>query len=188
MLRILAGEEEATTGTISIPRKARVGVLRQDHFQYETTPILDVVMMGHTEMWQVFEEREQLLENAAESFNADRYGELEDYIQNRLREVPSERQASLRQELESMPVPSTRPAYGGVLADGAGNLWVSEWTIYSEVPAHWTVLDGSGRWLGEVALAERFQPFAIGKDWILGVEWDELDVEYVAVYPLRKGS
>jgi ATPase subunit of ABC transporter with duplicated ATPase domains len=81
LLRILAGEEEATTGLVSIPRKARVGVLRQDHFKYETTPILDVVMMGHTEMWDVFQEREKLLENAAEAFNADRYGELEDYIQ-----------------------------------------------------------------------------------------------------------
>jgi len=81
LLRIIAGDEEATTGAVSIPRKARVGVLRQDHFQYETTPILDVVMRGHTEMWKVFQEREKLLENAAESFDANRYGELEDYIQ-----------------------------------------------------------------------------------------------------------
>ncbi|MFH1762979.1 MAG: hypothetical protein ABIF09_02200 [Gemmatimonadota bacterium] len=114
--------------------------------------------------------------------------ELEEYIQVRLREVPSERRPSLRQELESMPIPSTRPAYGGVLADEAGNLWVSEWTIYPEVPMRWTVLDGSGRWLGEVVLAGRFRPFAIGEDWILGVEWDELEVEYVAVYPLLKGA
>jgi len=81
LLRIIAGEEEASGGSISLPRKARVGVLRQDHFRYETTPILDVVMMGDTAMWNVMEERERLLENAAESFDADRYGELEDFIQ-----------------------------------------------------------------------------------------------------------
>ncbi|NIM02117.1 MAG: ATP-binding cassette domain-containing protein [Acidobacteria bacterium] len=81
LLRIIAGEEEASNGSVTIPRKARVGVLGQDHFRYETTPILDVVMMGDREMWAVMQERERLLENAAESFDADRYGELEDYIQ-----------------------------------------------------------------------------------------------------------
>jgi ATPase subunit of ABC transporter with duplicated ATPase domains len=81
LLRIIAGEEEASSGTISIPRKARVGVLGQDHFRYESTPILDVAMMGDAEMWGVMQERERLLENAAESFDADRYGELEDFIQ-----------------------------------------------------------------------------------------------------------
>ncbi len=81
LLRIIAGEEEASSGSVTIPRKARVGVLGQDHFKYESTPILDVVMMGDGEMWRVMEERERLLENAAESFDADRYGELEDYIQ-----------------------------------------------------------------------------------------------------------
>jgi len=54
--------------------------LSQDHFQYESTPILDVVMMGHAVMWDVMQERERLLEDAAEAFDADRYGELEDFI------------------------------------------------------------------------------------------------------------
>ena len=81
LLRIIAGEEEASSGSISIPRKARIGVLGQDHFPYESTAILDVVMMGDTAMWDVMQERERLLENAAESFDADRYGELEDFIQ-----------------------------------------------------------------------------------------------------------
>ncbi len=81
LLRIIAGEEEASSGGISIPRRARLGVLGQDHFRYESTPILDVAMMGDTAMWDVMQERERLLENAAESFDADRYGELEDFIQ-----------------------------------------------------------------------------------------------------------
>ncbi len=80
LLRIIAGEEEATTGGVSIPRRARIGVLSQDHFRYESTPILDVVMMGHSALWDVMQERERLLENAAEAFDADRYGELEDFI------------------------------------------------------------------------------------------------------------
>ena len=81
LLRIISGEEEASGGGISMPRKARVGVLGQDHFRFESTPILEVAMMGDAEMWKVMQERERLLENAAESFDADRYGELEDFIQ-----------------------------------------------------------------------------------------------------------
>jgi ATPase subunit of ABC transporter with duplicated ATPase domains len=55
-----------------------VGVLRQDHFQYETVPILHTVMMGHRELWSALEEKEAVL--AADEFDADRYGDLEDLI------------------------------------------------------------------------------------------------------------
>jgi ATPase subunit of ABC transporter with duplicated ATPase domains len=80
LLKIIAGDEEASEGEVAIPRKARVGVLRQDHFRYEDIPILDVVMMGHDELWKVMEAKERLLENAHKEFDADRYSELEDYI------------------------------------------------------------------------------------------------------------
>ncbi len=80
LLRILAGEEEPSSGSVSVPRKARLGVLQQDHFQYESTPILDVVMMGHAELWQAMQAKEELLERADEHFDADRYSELEDLI------------------------------------------------------------------------------------------------------------
>ena len=80
LLRMIAGEETPSDGAISLPRRARVGVLRQDHFRYDDVPILEVVMMGHAELWQAIEEKERLLERAAESFDADRYGELEDLV------------------------------------------------------------------------------------------------------------
>jgi len=115
-------------------------------------------------------------------------GELEGYIQGRLDGVPAERQPGLRQELESVPVPAHKPAYGGLLADEAGNLWVAEWTTFAQVPMRWTVLDRSGQWLGKTVMPERFLPYAIGEDWVLGVETDELDVEYVVLYPLLKNS
>ncbi len=80
LLRILAGDEQPSSGSVSVPRKARLGVLQQDHFQYESTPILDVVMMGHTELWQAMQAKEALLERADKHFDADRYSELEDRI------------------------------------------------------------------------------------------------------------
>jgi ATPase subunit of ABC transporter with duplicated ATPase domains len=80
LLRIIAGDEEASEGEVAIPKRARVGVLRQDHFQYEDVPIVDVVMMGHAELWEAMAAKEELLEKAEEHFDADRYSRLEDFI------------------------------------------------------------------------------------------------------------
>ncbi len=115
-------------------------------------------------------------------------GDMDDYIEGRLETVPPEGRRGLRQELESMPVPSTRPAYGNILADEAGNLWVSAWAHDPGLPDGWTLLDSTGRWLGEVTLPPSFSPYAIGRDWILGVELDGMDVEFVVLYPLIKDS
>jgi len=115
-------------------------------------------------------------------------GDLEAYIQSRIEGVPPDRQPGTRRELEAMPAPATKPAYGEILSDEVGNLWVGEWTSYPLTPERWTVLDRSGRWLGEVVMPGRFFPFVIGEDWVLGVEWDDLDVEYVVLYPLSKDA
>ena len=113
--------------------------------------------------------------------------DLEAYIQGRLATAPPERHPSIRQSLEDMPVPETLPAYGWMLSDAHGNLWVGAWANYPEVPPFWTVFDGEGRWLGDVGMPPGFFPMDIGEDWILGVERDEMDVEYVTLYPLEKG-
>jgi ATPase subunit of ABC transporter with duplicated ATPase domains len=80
-LRILAGQEIASDGQINIPRRARLGVLEQDHFRYEETPILEVAMMGRHDVWEAIAERERLLSHAEdEEFDTDRYAEVEDFI------------------------------------------------------------------------------------------------------------
>ena len=80
-LRILAGEEIASGGTVNIPKRARLGVLKQDHFQYEETPILEVAMMGRHDVWEAIAERERILSHADdEEFDTDRYAEVEEYI------------------------------------------------------------------------------------------------------------
>jgi ATPase subunit of ABC transporter with duplicated ATPase domains len=80
LLRILAGEEEPSTGSVALIRRARIGVLGQDHFRYEQLPILEVVMMGHHDVWTAMAEKEALLERAHERFDAERYAQLEDII------------------------------------------------------------------------------------------------------------
>jgi hypothetical protein len=60
--------------------------------------------------------------------------------------------------------------------------------MYPETAPIWDVFDTTGAWLGTVPVPSGFGPWDIGDDWILGVEQDELDVEYVVVYPLIKAG
>jgi len=83
LLRILSGEETASEGEVAIPKRLRLGVLRQDHFRYEDERILDVVMMGHAELWKAMREKEAILARAEEHFDGDRYAELEETIVQR---------------------------------------------------------------------------------------------------------
>ena len=78
LLRILTGEDGTTTGSVAVLKRARIGVLGQDHFAWEDTPIRDVVMMGNAELWAAMQEKEEIL--AAPEFDDARYGHREDIV------------------------------------------------------------------------------------------------------------
>ncbi len=63
-LQILGGELEPTAGTVAIDSGERLGKLRQDQFAYENERVLDVVLMGHAEMWRAMRERDAIYANA----------------------------------------------------------------------------------------------------------------------------
>ena len=64
-MKILAGELEPSSGNISLDNKERMTWLRQDQFAYEELRVLDVVMMGHREMWAANEEKNRLYADPA---------------------------------------------------------------------------------------------------------------------------
>ena len=59
-LKILAGDIEPNTGSVSITEKERMSVLRQDHFKYDEETVLDVVIMGHERLYQIMKEKDAL--------------------------------------------------------------------------------------------------------------------------------
>jgi ATPase subunit of ABC transporter with duplicated ATPase domains len=59
-MKILGGELEPSAGSVAIDAHERVGRLRQDQFAYENQRVLDVVLMGHTEMWAAMRERDAI--------------------------------------------------------------------------------------------------------------------------------
>lgn len=62
-MRILGGDLEPSAGTVMLDQNERLGKLRQDQFAYEDMRVLDVVMMGHTEMWEAMKERDAIYAN-----------------------------------------------------------------------------------------------------------------------------
>jgi hypothetical protein len=99
---------------------------------------------------------------------------------------PEQRRTMMRDHLEEMALPPTRPAYGNLMVDDSGNLWAGEYARYPAAPRTWTVFATSGELLGEVTVPDRFKVLQIGADWMLGVGRDELDVEYVRVYRIDR--
>ncbi|MBC5996842.1 ATP-binding cassette domain-containing protein [Romboutsia ilealis] len=59
-LKILAGDIEPNTGSVSITEKERMSVLRQDHFKYEEDTVLNVVIMGHERLYSIMQEKDAL--------------------------------------------------------------------------------------------------------------------------------
>ena len=59
-LKILAGDIEPNTGSVSITEKERMSVLRQDHFKYDEETVLDVFIMGHERLYQIMKEKDAL--------------------------------------------------------------------------------------------------------------------------------
>jgi ATPase components of ABC transporters with duplicated ATPase domains len=62
-MKILCGELEPRSGKVSMEPSERLAKLRQDQFAFEDRRVLDVVMMGHAEMWAAMRERDAIYEN-----------------------------------------------------------------------------------------------------------------------------
>ena len=81
LLNILARDAHASGGSVSVPRRARLGVLRQDRFEYEHERIVDVALMGNEELWDAMAERDALLARSGDHFDAARFSELEEVLE-----------------------------------------------------------------------------------------------------------
>ncbi len=76
-LSILAGDEPQTDGNFTLPKTARMGVLRQDRFLRDEEIILDVAMMGDALVWDALVEQHRLAEGIGDP---SRIAELEDVV------------------------------------------------------------------------------------------------------------
>lgn len=59
-LKILSGEQDTTTGDVSITPGERLAVLKQDHYAYEDSAVLETVIMGHERLYSVMKEKDAI--------------------------------------------------------------------------------------------------------------------------------
>ena len=77
-LKILSGEIEPNKGTIEITPGERMAVLKQNHFEFDETSVMNTVLMGHQRLWKVMHEKDAIY--AKEDFTEEdgmKAGELE---------------------------------------------------------------------------------------------------------------
>ena len=63
LMKIIGGDLEPSSGNVALDPGVRLGKLRQDQFAFEDVRVLDVVMMGHVEMWQAMPHRDAIYAN-----------------------------------------------------------------------------------------------------------------------------
>jgi ATPase subunit of ABC transporter with duplicated ATPase domains len=68
-LELLSGELQANKGGISQGQGERMSVLSQDHFAFEQYTVLDTVLMGHSTLWKIMQEKNELY--AKEDFSEE---------------------------------------------------------------------------------------------------------------------
>lgn len=77
-VKILSGDLEPSSGTVSHDPHERIAVLRQDHFAFDDYTVLETVLMGHEQLYKLMKERDEIY--AKEDFTDEdgiRAGELE---------------------------------------------------------------------------------------------------------------
>lgn len=59
-LKILSGEQEPTSGHVSLESDKRMSTLEQDHFKYDDVPVLETVLRGNEKLFEVKTEMDEL--------------------------------------------------------------------------------------------------------------------------------
>lgn len=60
LMRILSDQLSPTHGTVSMGPGERMSVLEQDHFKFDDCTVLNTVLMGHTQLWDIIQEKDAL--------------------------------------------------------------------------------------------------------------------------------
>jgi len=68
-LKVLSGEIEPSKGDVSLDKGERISVLKQDHFAYEEKTVMDTVIMGNKELYDIMKEKDEIY--AKEDFSEE---------------------------------------------------------------------------------------------------------------------
>lgn len=179
----ITGHEEYTnnvsfSGSPLFP-KASIVAARDGRIYYGSADLMEVHELGpNGELLRILRIPDYPLELDEELIEAER--------QARVRSVP----AMLRDAIQSLPSPATRPAYRDMLVDATGAIWLRPFEGMTEggTPLDWQVIDADGTWLGGVTVPTNVRLWEIGIDEVLGSWIDELGQQRPLVFRLRRGG
>ncbi len=77
LIRLITGELTSEGGEISRPAQLSIGSLKQDHFAYEDTPILSIVLQGRPRLWEAMQKKAELLGRAFDEKACDLLDQIE---------------------------------------------------------------------------------------------------------------
>jgi ATPase subunit of ABC transporter with duplicated ATPase domains len=83
-LKILSGEVNQTSGSVAFTPGERMAVLKQNHYEFDEFPVIETVMMGHKELYDIMKEKDAIY--AKEDFS-DKDGERAGELENRFAEM-----------------------------------------------------------------------------------------------------
>ncbi len=118
-------------------------------------------------------------------------GDRNAWIQGRLSVISDPELRERRRRLyDGIEFPTTMPAFSSLALQEDGELWVEEFDVDAARRGHtrWSVYGAGGTHLGDATMPARLRPMSIGRDYLLGVWKDELDVEYVRVHDVMRPS
>jgi ATPase subunit of ABC transporter with duplicated ATPase domains len=77
-LKILSGEIDPSTGSVSFTPGERMAVLKQNHYEFDEFPVIETVLMGHKELYTTMKEKDAIyLKEDFTDADGERAGELE---------------------------------------------------------------------------------------------------------------
>ncbi len=77
-LKILSGEIDPTSGSVSFTPGERMAVLKQNHYEFDEFPVIETVMIGHKELYAIMKEKDAIyMKEDFSDADGERAGELE---------------------------------------------------------------------------------------------------------------
>ncbi len=114
-------------------------------------------------------------------------GLVEAHVQKEVAEATDQAEIrEIRQGIEEMPLPDFLPAFAGLHTDKDEYLWVERSRGPGDPIPVFDIFSPGGALVGLASLPADLEVLEIGPDYLLGLFRDELEVEYLRLYPLQR--
>lgn len=189
-LRTILGEEWFKTGEVRVSLAARPKPFARNTLVAWNTTHFVVGETGRRELeaWTYEGTLQRLIrwKGTAPPVTATDRREHRDRLLNSIRR-PDNR-PRFERWLAEVPYPERKPTFAALTTDREGRFWVREWAEAGAATDRWLVFDADGQLEATLDAPAGHTILEIGEDYVLSVWKDELDVEYVRMFGLRRAG